>query len=181
MPKTETETTIVRKATQQREGRAVARTVDTETTTRRGGGVVNKAESVLKTRSEAPETEKDKLARVARARSAKPVAKPLTKEFFRTILGTMEAERRGLPADPVAYNAKAAELYDSVREAINKASRAGQSEEWKQGLRDLVEDTKRARAALAALQLHGDARQAKQKEYWQDTLQRAFALLRNAG
>ena len=84
MPKKETETTTVRKATQQREGRAVARTVDTETTTRRGGVVIRKADSLLKTRSEIPETEKDRLARVARARPlakplAKPVAKPLTK------------------------------------------------------------------------------------------------------
>ena len=155
----ETETTTVRKATQQREGRAVVRTVKSEATTRRVDTVVRKVESDLKTRSEVPDG----------------------REEFRATLAGLEARRQALPESPVAFNARAAELYEALRQEINKLARAGgQHPAWKKALRDLIEDTKRARAATVAMQLHGEARQARQKEYWQTALDGAFRLLRGS-
>ena len=174
------ETTTVRKATRQKEGRAVVRTVDTETTQRRRGTVVKKVDSVLKTRSETPETEKGKLAKVTAKRAKPPEPRPLSNEFFRTLLGTLETERRALPTDAAEFNAKAAKLYEELRHGINKAARVVEDPEWKRALHELVDDSKRSRAALAAMQLHGEARQVRQREYWQTVLDRAFALLRRA-
>ena len=154
----ETETTTVRKATQQREGRAVVRTVKSEATTRRGGAVVRKVDSDLKTRSEVLDG----------------------REEFRATLAGLEARRQALPESPVAFNARAADLYEALRQDINKLARAGQHPGWKKALRDLIEDTKRARAAIVAMQLHGEARQARQKEYWQTALDGAFRLLRGS-
>ena len=182
MPPT-TETTKVTKTTRQQEGRAIVRTANSETTQRRGGTVVKRVDGETKTKTETPESEKAKLSRLARvaaSRSKPPEPRPLTKTFFQTVLRTLEAERRSLPADPTQYNLKAAMLYEEIRSAINKAAKAIEDPEWKRALHNLIEGSKRGRAALAAMQLHGPARQNRQTHYWEETLEQGFALLQRA-
>ena len=108
-------------------------------------------------------------------------AKPLSKSFFQTLLGTLETDRRGLPVDPKMYNAKAPELYEELRAAINKASKTMIGDaEWKAAVHALIDDSKRRRAGDAAMQLHGPARQIRQMKSWEATLEQAFALLKRA-
>ena len=160
------ETTRVTKANQRQEGDALVRNVNTETTQRRGGTVVKKVDSDLTTKTET---------------SAKRVAAPLSKSFFRTLIGTLETERRALPADPKLFNAKASEFYEELRTAINKASKTMTGDaEWKGAVHALIDDSKRRRAGDAAMQLHGPARQIRQRKSWEATLEQAFALLRRA-
>ena len=173
MPPKATETTTVRKATRQQEGRAVVRTVNTESTQRSGDTVLRKVDSVLKTKSEVPETERNRLAKIASQRAKEP--RPLTKELFRHLVATLEEERQSLPSDPTQYNMKAAELYEEIRQGINKASKVVVDPDWKRALKELIDDTKRGRVALTAMQLHGEARQARQKVYWESARNQALA------
>ena len=97
MPPKATETTRVTKTTQDHEGDAPVRKINTETTQRRGGAVVKKVESDLTTKTESAATRK---ARIARAALPRPEARPLTKAFFQTLLATLEADRHRPPGDP---------------------------------------------------------------------------------
>ena len=173
MPPKALETTRVTKATSKREGNATVRTAKTETIQKRGDRVVRKTEGENTTKTELPETEKQRLARA-------PSKAKLTKTYYETLLRTLEDERRVLPQDHTAFNKKAAELYEALRGGINKAAGGIENVAWKQRLRDLVADTQRERAALQAMQLHGEKRQQRQKVYFERALDEAFALLASA-
>ena len=170
------ETTRLTKATSEREGRAVLRTTKTETVQKRGDRIVRKTDGESKTRTEVPETAKRQLLQAV----AKVSKVKLKKPYYETLLRTLEEERRSLPPEPVSFNKKAAELYEALRGGVNKASADIEDAAWKQRLRDLATDTQRERAAVMAMQLHGDRRQQRQKEYFEKTLDQAFALLTSA-
>ena len=152
------------------------RTTKTETVQKRGDRIVRKTDGESKARTEVPETAKRQLLQAV----AKVSKVKLKKPYYETLLRTLEEERRSLPPEPVSFNKKAAELYEALRGGVNKASADIEDAAWKQCLRDLATDTQRERAAVMAMQLHGDRRQQRQKEYFEKTLDQAFALLKSA-
>ena len=139
---------------------------------------MRKVESDTTTKTESAATKK---ARIARAALPRPESRPLTRDFFQTLLATLEADRHNLPVDPKEFNVKARELYEELRLGINKATPGMRGNaEWSRAIDALIDDSKRRRAGDAAMQLHGDRRQARQKQTWETTLEQAFALLRRA-